>query len=293
MHRETKRKTGRGIDDRPRSRGPKLTCFLSVVLLVTTMGCSSAKQARAMPEFPTSELWISLSKGHDLFDTTLFFNSDGIECFSSAASKPDRFAARNDRDEKLASEFLERWKGSSQGDDRYVSLLVAPTGDRSLGTRFGNVHGLIRELPDRLAALPVLEGATLKLPSAWHPDGKLLAVGAAHGRNSHGIAQEVIIIDVTTREILNRIKPAGGRSISDIAWNPEGNTMAVLTKISRKGSGIIAWLGRTIGHGAPDKDYVLELHSFEGNPTIEIPVVEDVTQGTGRVVWETSDPTVK
>lgn len=267
------------------------------LLVAMLTACQASSSAPSPSQSPDTELWVSITMGA-LFPSPRGYRIEGDVAVRRDLPDPDPFAERKEREERLAEEFLARWEGPREIEFpprgfsktpfkvpvKKLFLHVAPSGDHALLLAS---HDLLLALPDTRVELPPIEGASYDEPAGWHGGGATVAVGVAP--RSLSVPNEVVLIDAAEARVIRRIPLEEDWYIDDIAWSPDGQTLAILAWRPREDTGLSKWITDVMfegSHGLFIADFRLELHKLDGSAPRVIPITDKVEDpGRRGVIW--------
>lgn len=269
------------------------------LLLAVLASCHAADPVPSPSQSRSPEPWISITAG-SLIRAQHVYRTEGDIAVRCDLPEPDPFAERDAREEQLTEEFLASWKGPSEVEFEPTGFIKtpwtvpvsrlflhpAPSGEHALLLAS---RDLLLERPDILGELPPLEGAVYLAPARWHADGTTAAVGGTPRRRPQGPPNEIILINSAEGRIIRRIPLGADWYIQDLAWSPDGLSLAVLAGRYRQDTGLSKWISDVVyggSHGMSILDYRLELHTLDGSAPRLIPIAEEVEEPSReRVVW--------
>lgn len=267
------------------------------LLLAVLTSCQASCRAPSPIQSASAEPWVSITMG-TLFRSPRVYRIEGSVAVRCDVPEPDPFAEWKAQEGRLAEEFLTRWEGPSEIEFeprgrrkrpygvpvKKVFLHAAPSGDRALLLAS---HRLLLTLPDTFVELPSLGDARYDEPASWHPDGVTVAAGLVP--RSLDVPTEVVLIDTAELRVTRRLPLDVTWRVDELAWSPDGQTLAILAYRQREDTGLSKWISDVLfegSHGLHIADYRLELHALDGSAPRLIPIADKVEDpGRSGVIW--------
>lgn len=116
----------------------------------------------------------------------------------------------------------------------------------------------------------------------WSPDGRYIAYACEDSKRT---SNRVLVVKDVTNKNKTIFRRDIGRYIDDIAWEPEGQYIAVLNMSGRWG--LMPWelLSLIAGHPVSYNTLYLEIFNLEGEQRSSYEIVRNEKYAWGRIVW--------
>ncbi len=125
-----------------------------------------------------------------------------------------------------------------------------------------------------------------RVPIAWSPDEKYVAIATTAIRDNKIFPDQVSIFDTAQGTLVTTIHR--DHFVEDVAWAPASDSIAILENDSRFSWWNwfpLLWFPVMAGHPLPSDNFSLSIFDLRGNPLAEFTLKRHVRYGMGLILW--------